>query len=207
MVKLLIGGSPCTYWSISQKHNRETEACGQGWELFKNYLVAKQKFKPDIFLYENNKSAAQAIKDQIKSELCVDGVGVRYIEINSALVSAQNRNRFYVHNCGDIQLPEDRGILLKDVLDTGYPFGETNGKAYCLTATYYKGQPTQKVLEKAQRTMVAEPSDIGGDQVYRVVNGKINIKGKSYSIKLKRWFLCDQETICCRMLPVANNAR
>lgn len=123
MIKLLIGGSPCTYWSIAQKNGRETEAEGMGWELFKNYLIAKEKFKPDFFLYENNKSAARAIKDQIKQELKVwDGTlfmqdtGSRYIEINSALVSAQNRQRFYVHNCGEVEQPEDRGILLKDVL-------------------------------------------------------------------------------------------
>lgn len=58
MIKLLIGGSPCTYWSIAQKKGREVTAEGQGWELFKNYLIAKEKFKPDFFLYENNKSAA-----------------------------------------------------------------------------------------------------------------------------------------------------
>ena len=112
-IKILIGGSPCTYWSIAQKNNRETEASGMGWELFKNYLIAKEKFKPDLFLYENNKSAAQAIKDQIAKEL---GVGVdpdvRFTYINSALVSAQNRQRFYVTNFGDIEQPEDRGILL-----------------------------------------------------------------------------------------------
>lgn len=125
MIKLLIGGSPCTYWSIAQKNNRETSASGMGWELFKNYIIAKEKFKPDFFLYENNKSAAEAIKNQIKQELGVwDGSlfnedsGVRYIEINSALVSAQNRQRFYVHNCGDVEQPQDRGILLKDILES-----------------------------------------------------------------------------------------
>ena len=118
-IKLLIGGSPCTNWSIAQKNNRETTAEGIGWELFKNYLIAKEKFKPDFFLYENNKSASQAIKDQIAKEL---GVGVdpmaRFTYINSALVSAQNRQRFYVTNFGDIEQPEDRGILLKDILET-----------------------------------------------------------------------------------------
>lgn len=126
MIKLLIGGSPCTFWSIAQSpEKRETTAEGLGWELFKNYLIAKEKFCPDFFLYENNKSAAQAIKDQIKSELKVfnperDAVdtGGRYIEINSALVSAQNRQRFYVHNCGEVKQPADRGILLKHVLET-----------------------------------------------------------------------------------------
>lgn len=123
MIKLLIGGSPCTYWSCAQKNNRETTAEGLGWELFKNYLIAKEKFEPTFFLYENNKSAAQAIKDQIKHELGVwDGTllmrdaGARYIEINSALVSAQNRQRFYVHNCGEVTPPADRRILLPTIL-------------------------------------------------------------------------------------------
>ena len=106
-IKILIGGSPCTYWSIAQTNNRETKAEGMGWELFKNYLIAKEKFKPDFFLYENNKSAAQAIKDQIAEEF---GVGVdpnvRFTYINSALVSARNRQRFYVTNFGDIEQPE-----------------------------------------------------------------------------------------------------
>ena len=137
MIKLLIGGSPCTYWSIAQKNNRETQAEGLGWELFKNYIIAKEKFKPDFFLYENNKSASQAIKDQIKKELKVwDGSiltedsGVRYIEINSALVSAQNRQRFYVHNCGEVQQPIDRGIRISDILENnaGKPINICNNE-------------------------------------------------------------------------------
>lgn len=164
-IKLLIGGSPCTFWSIAQKNNRETTAEGLGWELFKNYLIAKEKFKPDYFLYENNKSAAQAIKDQIKKELNVwDGsllmedTGVRYIEINSALVSAQNRQRFYVHNCGDVEQPEDRGILLKDILESGESLSN-NKKSYCLTASY-NGACAWNTLERCQREMVAEPINV-----------------------------------------------
>lgn len=111
MIKLLIGGSPCTYWSIAQKQGREVTASGLGWELFKNYLIAKEKFLPDYFLYENNKSAAQAIKDQIAHEL-----GTELMYINSALVSAQNRQRFYVFNWG-VEQPLDRGILLKDIIE------------------------------------------------------------------------------------------
>lgn len=146
MIKLLIGGSPCTYWSCAQKHNRETKAEGLGWELFKNYLIAKEKFKPDFFLYENNKSASQAIKDQIKQELGVwDGSiltedsGVRCIEINSALVSAQNRQRFYVHNCGEVQQPIDRGIHISDILESnvGKPINIcVNEKSRTIKAQY-----------------------------------------------------------------------
>ena len=151
-IKILIGGSPCTHWSIAQTNNRETKPEGMGWELFKNYLIAKEKFKPDFFLYENNKSASQAIKDQIAEEF---GVGVdpdvRFTYINSALVSAQNRQRFYVTNFGDIEQPEDRGILLKDILESGIAEKE---KAYCLctnhvgtTRDYFKKQQSQVVFE------------------------------------------------------------
>lgn len=110
MIKLLIGGSPCTYWSVAQKKGREVEAKGLGWELFKNYLIAKEKFKPDLFLYENNKSAAQPIKDQISREL-----GVDLMYINSSLVSAQHRQRFYAFNW-TVEQPKNRGIHLDEIL-------------------------------------------------------------------------------------------
>ena len=112
MVKILIGGSPCTFWSIAQHNGRETKAEGLGWELFKNYVIAKEKFQPDYFLYENNKSAAQAIKDQIQEEL-----GQELMYINSALVSAQNRQRFYVFNW-EVEQPADRKIYLRDILES-----------------------------------------------------------------------------------------
>ena len=151
MIKLLIGGSPCTKWSIAQKNGRETEPEGLGWELFVNYLIAKQKFKPDYFLYENNKSAAQPIKDQISREL-----GVPLMDINSALVSAQNRQRFYAFNW-EVEQPEDRGILLRDILETGTT---DRDKARCVTASV--GRTTHReYLMKHQNTMSFEPVGIG----------------------------------------------
>lgn len=151
MIKLLIGGSPCTYWSIAQTKNRETRAEGLGWELFKNYLIAKEKFKPDFFLYENNKSMAKAIKAQITEEF-----GLEPMLINSALVSAQNRNRLYWFNW-DVGQPEDRGILLKDIIETkGGQSLSCNDKSYCLTATYDGATPSN-TLERHQRELIAEP--------------------------------------------------
>lgn len=162
-MRILLGGSPCTAFSIAQKNNRETQPNGGiGWELFKNYLIAKEKFKPDYFLYENNVSAAQPIKDEIKKQLGVwDGTfltpysDVRYIEINSALVSAQNRERFYVHNCGEVGQPKDRGILLKDVLESGITWKD---KQNTIDANYFKGGNfTNMQKQSGQRFAVAEP--------------------------------------------------
>lgn len=173
MIKLLIGGSPCTFWSIAQKNNRETTAEGLGWELFKNYLIAKEKFKPDFFLYENNKSAAQPIKDQISREL-----GVDLMYINSALVSAQNRQRFYAFNW-EVEQPEDRKIILSDILESNYndkgcsfrvpEYGVTD-KSRPMTACYaYKGSGEGSLVSEAfpknpnkqVRDYVAEPLRIG----------------------------------------------
>mgnify|MGYP000751982798 FL=1 len=134
-MKALIGGSPCTRWSIAQTKNRETEASGIGWELFLNYKIARDKYKPDYFLYENNKSMSPAIREQITAEL-----GVEPILINSALVSAQNRQRLYwvgkrepdgTYSQVRVEQPEDKGILLRDILETS-----TSEKGYALDPTH-----------------------------------------------------------------------
>lgn len=153
-MKLLIGGSPCTHWSIAQTKNRETEPEGLGWELFKNYLIALEKFKPDFFLYENNKSMAQAIRAQITREL-----GVEPILINSALVSAQNRQRIYWTNIPGVEQPEDLGILLRDILESGLPLKE---KGYTLKANYANAGAVNGVCGKHfPAPMAAEPVRIG----------------------------------------------
>ena len=129
-MKLLLGGSPCTHWSIAQTRNRETKPEGLGWELFRNYLIARERYGPDFYLYENNKSMAPAIRAQITAEL-----GVEPMLINSALVSAQSRQRLYWTNIPGVELPEDRGLILLDVLESGLPLHE---KGYTLKANYSK---------------------------------------------------------------------
>lgn len=153
-MKLQIGGSPCTKWSIAQTKNRETEPEGIGWELFENYLIALEKFKPDFFLYENNKSMAPAIRAQITREL-----GVEPILINSGMVSAQNRQRLYWTNIPGVEQPEDLGILLRDILESGLPLKE---KGYTLKANYANAGAVNGVCGKHfPAPMAAEPVRIG----------------------------------------------
>lgn len=155
-MKLLLGGSPCTHWSIAQTRNRETKPEGLGWELFCNYLIAKERFKPDFFLYENNKSMAPAIRAQITAEL-----GVEPILINSALVSAQCRQRLYWTDIPGVEQPEDRGLVLLDILDSGLPL---RGKGYTLKANYGKAS-TVNALDGGHfpAPMAAEPVNITVD--------------------------------------------
>lgn len=154
-MKLLLGGSPCTHWSIAQTRNRETQPEGQGWELFRNYLIARERYGPDFYLYENNKSMAPAIRAQITAEL-----GVEPILINSALVSAQSRQRLYWTNIPGVELPEDRGLLLLDILESGLPLRE---KGYALDANYYKGGASPLEHQSGKRLIVAEPVNVTAD--------------------------------------------
>lgn len=201
MVKLLIGGSPCTYWSIAQTKNRETVAEGMGWELFLNYRIVRDKYKPDYFLYENNKSMSPAIRAQITREL-----GLEPVLINSALVSAQNRQRLYwvgkrnpdgTYSKVDIEQPKDKGILLRDILETNT--GDTKTYPLCVAQrgryTNKEGKPEQhyearvdqktNTLTTVQKdNLVAEPIRIGSidqtssSQAFRVYSPE----GKSITL-------------------------
>lgn len=145
-IDYLIGGSPCTYWSIAQSPDkRETTASGIGWELFSQYVRALHEAEPKFFIYENNKSMSAAIRQSI-----TETFGFEPICINSARLSAQNRQRLYwvgkrnadgAYSKVDVQQPQDRGILLRDVLDN--PVNTTNdGKSQTLKAQYSKTNAT-----------------------------------------------------------------
>jgi len=110
-IDLVLGGSPCTHWSIAKK-GRETSTEGLGFELFMKYVNAVRVLKPKYFLYENNHSIHEDIRNSISGEL-----GVFPIFINSASVSAQNRKRLYWTNIPVVGLSEDRGIYLKDIIE------------------------------------------------------------------------------------------
>lgn len=159
----LVGGSPCTYWSIAQTKNRETEASGMGWELFSQYVRALHEAQPKYFIYENNKSMSKQIRASIDEAFGFDAV-----LINSALVSAQNRQRLYwvgkrnadgTYSKVDVKQPVDRGILLKDILDSGCDL-TSKDKSYTPTASY-NGAVPWNTIERNQRNMVAEPVRIG----------------------------------------------
>ena len=179
----LMGGSPCTYWSIAQKNNRETEASGLGWELFSQYVRALREAQPKYFVYENNKSMSNAIRESITNTF-----GFEPICINSALLSAQNRQRLYwvgkrnadgTYSRVEIEQPEDRGILLKDILEDGLV---EKDKAYCLkhqagnARDYFKKHHTQIKFESVGFEGFKESN------ITRVMSKTTNIDSKSNTL-------------------------
>ena len=200
---LLIGGSPCTYWSISKK-NRETTSDGEGFRLFMEYVRALKESECRYFLYENNDSIHRNIKNEISEKL-----GVQPIMINSALVSAQQRKRCYWTNLPDITQPEDKGILLNDILDNAVGWHD---KSYCMTASYSKAV-LHNSLKRNQRTMVAVPVRIGeygkggqGQRIYSVYGKSVTLSanggGQGAKTGLYKIDLPDGDYIIRKLTPV-----
>lgn len=122
-IDLLIGGSPCQGFSYAGKQLNFDDPRSA---LFFEFVKLLEKLKPKYFLLENVK-----MKKEFQN-IITTYMGVKPIEINSALVSAQNRRRLYWTNIPDITQPKAKGILLKDIL-------EVESKPLC----YFKGDMTR----------------------------------------------------------------
>ena len=142
-IDLLIGGSPCQDLSFAGKGKGLS---GDRSSLFYQYFRLLKECKPKYFLLENVRMKKEY------SDIISDLLGVEPIEINSSLVSAQNRKRLYWTNIPGIKQPEDRGIVLRDILETETderPVKDTkrnqrhykneDQKSLCMSATMYKG--------------------------------------------------------------------
>lgn len=110
---LLIGGSPCQDISHMKKNGKGLK--GEKSSLFYDYLKALKIVKPKYFLLENVAGRKEAI-DEITESL-----GVNPIKIDSKLVSGQKRRRLYGTNIPNVSQPNDKGIMLRDILQ---PFEE-----------------------------------------------------------------------------------
>lgn len=157
-IDLLIGGSPCQGFSIAGKQLNFDDPRSK---LFFEFVRLLKECKPKYFLLENVKMKKEY------QDVITDHLGVEPIEINSNLVSAQNRRRLYWTNIPGVTVPEDKGIILSDILEKDvddkfylsesaidymdrlrngkprweYHKSDLEGKASCLTANMYKGVP------------------------------------------------------------------
>jgi DNA-cytosine methyltransferase len=118
-IDLIIGGSPCQDLSIAKKNRKGLK--GNRSSLFYEFVRLVKEVKPRYFILENVNSMPKEDKETITKEL----FGIEPIMINAALVSAQNRKRLFwvgkrvedTYERVEISQPEDKGILLKDILE------------------------------------------------------------------------------------------
>lgn len=143
-IDLLIGGSPCQDLSIAKKDRKGLD--GERSGLFWEYVRILQESKPKYFILENVASMPKEAKEIITQVL-----GVEPIMINASLVSAQTRKRLFWTNIPGVTQPEDRGIVLADILEDG----ETDRvKPHCIDASYYKGATWKQYKQKGRRQLI-----------------------------------------------------
>lgn len=111
-IDLMIGGSPCQGFSFA---GRRLNFADPRSRLFFNFVETMQKVKPKYFLLENTPMSLES------RNIITSYMGVEPIEINSNLVSAQNRKRYYWTNIPIANQLEDKGIMLQDIMNgTGH---------------------------------------------------------------------------------------
>lgn len=199
-IDMLIGGSPCQNLSFAGKQDGFSveitdldhykrlvcegfEFKGQSY-LFWEYVWIRNILKPKWWLLENVRMKKEYL-DVFNKIMGVEGVF-----IDSALVSAQTRRRYYWCNW-PVSQPENRGLLLRDIIQTGDVDRE---KSYCIDANYYKGGSLKNYMEKSRRQVVLSPLQVGN------VNPSTHtIPGRVYSTDAKSPTL----TTVCRSNKVA----
>jgi DNA (cytosine-5)-methyltransferase 3A len=136
-IDFLIGGSPCQDLSIAKKDRKGLDGDRSG--LFWEYVRIKEECNPTYFVLENVASMPKKDMDLITITL-----GVRPILFNASLVSAQCRKRLFWTNL-KFELPEDRGILLKHILQ---PDGEVNERIYDMSSFHKTPQTDRNETKK-----------------------------------------------------------
>lgn len=201
----LIGGSPCTHWSLTKK-GREVIAKGIGWDLFTQFVRALKESKPRLFIYENNKSMSADIRESISGEF-----GFEPYCINSDTVSAQHRQRLYwigrrnkdgTYSRIPVRIPERCSIEVSDILQQlghdAYPINTVCGKSYAIKKTYYKSSIANFVNGPLHYPQTGAAVFVGDNisqssieidgktySVYRVSNGSIIVDGLATPVNLK----------------------
>lgn len=180
-IDLLIGGSPCQWFSVAWKMLNFDDPRSK---LFFEYVRILREVKPKYFLLENVKMKKEW-QDIISRELWVEP-----IEINSSLVSAQNRRRLYRTNIPNVSQPKDKWIMLKDILQ------ENVDEKY-----YYSAERWNRILawkydivkrlEDAEKKCNTLTTVWGGNHEKKIAVDLISVRGGEIRVRqaTKQWYI------------------
>lgn len=168
-IDLILAGSPCQGFSFAGKQLNFNDPRSK---LFFEFEAILDKLNPDFFLLENTRMKKE-YQDVISWRLDVEP-----IEINSSLVSAQNRKRLYWTNIPGITQPENKGILLDQIVHENT--WTDREKSLCLDANYFKDANAEQYFSKSRRQQVFENfADyiVPFDKTLKILDAEVN-KGK-----------------------------
>lgn len=151
-IDLILGGFSCQSWSMAGKQLGDKDPRGQLiYDLIDIWNEVK-KYNPNVkFLFENVKMKKEFlyyINDLFK---------VEPVLIDSSLVSAQSRKRYYWTNIGDIKQPKDRGIILNDIIEFDF-IDKYN--LYCIDKTYYENNNIKSCSSGDNKQSISNPKRI-----------------------------------------------
>lgn len=153
-IDLLIGGSPCQGFSFAGKQLNFEDPRSK---LFFEFVRLLKETKPKYFFLENVK-----MKKEFQNVIS-EYLGVQPIELNSNLVSAQNRKRLYWTNIKGFTMPEDKGIMLKDIIEDGLT---DRDKSLCLLESYSRKCATdsgwREYMKWGQGQLIVKEATIKG---------------------------------------------
>ncbi len=160
-IDLLLGGSPCQGFSFAGKQLAFDDPRSKLFFVYVDILNHIKSLNPNVkFLLENVRMKKEYL-DVISNQL-----GVQPVFINSALVSAQSRQRYYWANW-EFGQPEDRDVVLADIIDDGFV---DRDKSLCILANYSKGTNPANYFKKSRFQIVFYPA--------AVVGRRLNDQGK-----------------------------
>lgn len=148
----VIGGSPCQGFSFAGKQLAFDDPRSKLFFEYVRILKECKEINPNVkFLLENVNMKKEYL------DIISETLGVTPVKINSSLVSAQNRVRWYWANW-NITQPEDKGIILENVIENGVVDRE---KSYCIDACYHKGGSPEQYFGKSRRQLVFGATIVG----------------------------------------------
>ena len=182
-VDLMLAGSPCQGFSFAGKQLAFDDPRSA---LFFEFIRLLKEIKPKYFLLENvrmKKEFLQVISQQVSECYPEITFGIEPIFINSSLLSAQSRQRYYWTNIPGIQEPEDKGIVLRDILEDNYD--SDRDKSYCIDANYSKtGAKPHHYKDKYRRQLVNKPIKVGMNvEEVKVRKHEVNISGLQHLLR------------------------
>ncbi len=182
-IDLILAGSPCQGFSFAGKQLAFDDPRSA---LFFEFIRLLKEIKPKYFLLENvrmKKEFLQVISEQVSECYPEIPFGIEPIFINSSLLSAQSRQRYYWTNIPAIKQPEDKGIVLRDILEDN--FDSDRDKSYCIDANYSKtGAKPHHYKDKYRRQLVNKPIKVGMNvEEVKVRKHEVNISGLQHLLR------------------------
>jgi len=147
-IDLVFAGFPCQAWSVAGNQKGDKDKRGQLFWVMLDILKRVKKKNPNFTYLIENVRMKLDFETYITNALSKVLPSINKYLINSALVSAQLRKRFYWTNIENVEQPKDRNIILSDILEDG---AADQLKSYCIDASYYKGTDLKQYLSKKRR--------------------------------------------------------